>query len=72
MPRELENLNSAYGSEHDLRQCIGAFHDAGVKVLADIVVNHRCECTCLPPGLCLLESSPYAAVHIFGQWRASH
>ncbi|KAK9785022.1 hypothetical protein WJX73_001793 [Symbiochloris irregularis] len=42
MPRELENLNSAYGSEHDLRGCISAFHDVGVKVLADVVINHRC------------------------------
>lgn len=46
MPRELENLNSAYGSEHDLRGCISAFHDVGVKVLADIVVNHRCVSVC--------------------------
>lgn len=42
MPRELDCLDSAYGSEAELRSCISALHAVGVKVIADIVINHRC------------------------------
>ncbi|KAK9822846.1 hypothetical protein WJX81_002820 [Elliptochloris bilobata] len=42
LPRDYECLNSAYGSEADLRTCIAALHQHGVKALADIVLNHRC------------------------------
>jgi alpha-amylase len=39
-PNELNNLNSAYGSEEQLRAAINALAPE-VKVLADIVINHR-------------------------------
>ena len=42
LPRDYECLSSAYGSEADLRACIAALHEHGVKALADIVLNHRC------------------------------
>lgn len=42
MPGDLYNLNSAYGSEAELRGCIRALQGAGMKVLGDAVLNHRC------------------------------
>lgn len=42
LPRDLYNLNSAYGSEGDLRECLHALHDCNLKAIADIVINHRC------------------------------
>ncbi|GMH44738.1 hypothetical protein BSKO_12690 [Bryopsis sp. KO-2023] len=42
LPRDLYNLNSRYGSEADLRECIQKLRQNGLKVLADIVINHRC------------------------------
>ena len=42
MPRELEVLDAAYGSKTDLQSCITVMHARGLKVLADIVINHRC------------------------------
>lgn len=42
MPTDLYNLNSSYGSSDNLRRCIKALQSGGVKVLADIVINHRC------------------------------
>lgn len=50
LPRDLYNLNSQYGSEGDLRDCISVLHENDLKVIADIVINHRCAhnqaCTC--------------------------
>ena len=42
MPRELEVLDSQYGTEAELRHCLATLKAAGVLALADIVVNHRC------------------------------
>lgn len=39
-PNELKNLDSAYGTEDELRAVLSAFAPQ-VQVLADIVVNHR-------------------------------
>ena len=41
LPRELYKLNSQYGTKAQLKQAIAALHNNGMKVLADIVVNHR-------------------------------
>ncbi|EFJ47473.1 hypothetical protein VOLCADRAFT_74960 [Volvox carteri f. nagariensis] len=42
LPRDLYSLDSAYGSEGELRDLIASFHQHNIKVIADIVVNHRC------------------------------
>eukprot|EP00891_Asterochloris_glomerata_P008154 jgi/Astpho2/8154/e_gw1.00120.89.1_t len=42
MPTDLYNLNSRYGSEDELRRCVVKLQQAGLKVLADVVINHRC------------------------------
>jgi alpha-amylase len=42
LPRDLYNLNSAYGNESELRELIQTCHEHNIKVIADIVVNHRC------------------------------
>ncbi len=41
LPRDLYSLDSSYGSEGELRELITAFHQNNIKVIADIVVNHR-------------------------------
>ena len=48
LPTDLYNLNSSYGTEAELRQAIQAFHDVDIKVIADIVINHRCAATQVP------------------------
>lgn len=40
-PREWYNLDSQWGSKTALVEAVNAMHAAGVKVLADIVLNHR-------------------------------
>ncbi|XP_015689737.2 alpha-amylase 3, chloroplastic [Oryza brachyantha] len=42
MPRDLYNLNSRYGTMEELREVVKTFHEAGMKVLGDAVLNHRC------------------------------
>ncbi|PIU20816.1 MAG: alpha-amylase [Elusimicrobia bacterium CG08_land_8_20_14_0_20_59_10] len=41
MPRRLAVLNSAYGTEAQLAAAVRALHSRGVRVIGDIVVNHR-------------------------------
>ncbi|MCK5683164.1 alpha-amylase, partial [bacterium] len=41
LPNRLFNQVSLYGNTDELKAAIAAFHKAGVKVLADIVINHR-------------------------------
>jgi alpha-amylase len=45
LPRDLYQLDSCYGSEADLRELIQVCHTHNIKVIADIVVNHRCADT---------------------------
>jgi alpha-amylase len=45
LPRELYSLTSSYGTQAQLQSCISAMHGQGIKVLADIVINHRVGCT---------------------------
>ncbi|XP_050227688.1 uncharacterized protein LOC126677215 isoform X2 [Mercurialis annua] len=42
MPSDLYNLNSAYGSEEELKHCIKEMHSHDILVLGDVVLNHRC------------------------------
>ncbi|WP_378188382.1 starch-binding protein [Aquimarina sp. W85] len=41
LPRELYNLNSSYGTQDQLKNLINQYHNLGLKVLSDIVINHR-------------------------------
>lgn len=41
LPSELYNLNTPYGSTEELKQLCTALKDAGVRPVADIVINHR-------------------------------
>ena len=41
LPREINNLNSAYGSRNQLVNLINQYHSLDIKVISDIVINHR-------------------------------
>jgi len=41
MPRRLEVLDSSYGTAAQLSGAVKALHGAGIRVIADVVVNHR-------------------------------
>mmetsp|Transcript_120077 Transcript_120077/g.299536 ORF Transcript_120077/g.299536 Transcript_120077/m.299536 type:complete len:767 (-) Transcript_120077:206-2506(-) len=43
LPSQLFNLDgSKYGTQASLQSLIKSMHDAGIRAVADIVVNHRC------------------------------
>lgn len=42
LPRDLYCLDSKYGTEKELRACIKELKRWNLKVIADIVINHRC------------------------------
>ncbi|KAF4358054.1 hypothetical protein G4B88_009617 [Cannabis sativa] len=42
MPKDLYNLNSRYGTIDELKEIVNKFHQVGIKVLGDAVLNHRC------------------------------
>nr|GMD46869.1 alpha-amylase 3, chloroplastic isoform X2 [Ipomoea batatas] len=42
MPKDLYNLNSRYGSIDELKVIVKRFHEVGIQVLGDAVLNHRC------------------------------
>ncbi|KAG5050587.1 Alpha-amylase 3, chloroplastic [Glycine soja] len=42
MPKDLYNLNSRYGNIDELKDLVKRFHEVGIKVLGDAVLNHRC------------------------------
>ena len=41
LPRQLNNLNSGYGTEAQLKSSIRSLRDLGIESIADIVINHR-------------------------------
>ncbi|XP_071707052.1 probable alpha-amylase 2 [Rutidosis leptorrhynchoides] len=42
MPSDLYNLNSAYGTQEELKYCIQELHNQHLLALGDVVLNHRC------------------------------
>ncbi|KAK1305862.1 hypothetical protein QJS10_CPA10g00593 [Acorus calamus] len=42
MPKDLYNLNSRYGTMDQLKLLVKRFHEEGIRVLGDAVLNHRC------------------------------
>lgn len=42
LPGHLYDLNTKYGSKQELLDAIEALNKFGVKVVADVVINHRC------------------------------
>jgi len=42
LPGQLFDCNSAYGTAEELRACCAALRAAGIRPVADVVINHRC------------------------------
>ncbi|XP_022726067.1 LOW QUALITY PROTEIN: alpha-amylase 3, chloroplastic-like [Durio zibethinus] len=42
MPKDLYNLNSRYGTTDELKGLVKSLHEVGLKVLGDVLLNHRC------------------------------
>ena len=42
LPGRYYDLDTPYGTRAELARCVGAFREAGVRCLADLVLNHRC------------------------------
>ncbi|KAG8383112.1 hypothetical protein BUALT_Bualt05G0150900 [Buddleja alternifolia] len=42
MPTDLYNLNSRYGNIDQLKVLVTRLHEVGIRVLGDVVLNHRC------------------------------
>ncbi|XP_057981697.1 uncharacterized protein LOC131166996 [Malania oleifera] len=51
LPSDLYNLNSAYGSEEELKHCINEMHTQDLLALGDVVLNHRCAHKQSPNGV---------------------
>ena len=58
LPTDWYDLNNYYGTKTTLKQTIATLHAKNVKVLADIVINHRCGMKQCPHGRWILYSSP--------------
>eukprot|EP00253_Pinus_taeda_P021115 PITA_21115 len=41
LPAKLYDLDSSYGSEQQLKDAVNAFHQKGIAIMGDIVINHR-------------------------------
>ena len=42
LPGQLYNLDSCYGNKEQLQSLTWALNHAGIKPIADVVINHRC------------------------------
>ncbi|CAI9779330.1 unnamed protein product [Fraxinus pennsylvanica] len=42
MPTDLYNLNSRYGNIDELKILVKELHKVGIRILGDVVLNHRC------------------------------
>lgn len=51
MPSDLYNLNSAYGTEEELKHCVDEMHNHDLLALGDAVLNHRCAHKQSPNGV---------------------
>lgn len=51
MPTDLYNLNSAYGTEEELKHCVEEMHTQDLLALGDVVLNHRCAQKQSPNGI---------------------